>query len=110
MQTQKLTGKIHNLQGGFLENKILIILIIIAVINLAAAVVCAYDKQKAIWGGKRVSENMLMLLAIIGGATGMYITMLRIKHKTRHAKFMLGLPVIIIIQIALIALAVYRIM
>lgn len=100
----------YNLQGGFLESKILIILVVIAVINLAASVVCAYDKQKATWGGRRVSENMLMLLALIGGAAGMYITMLRIKHKTRHAKFMLGLPVIIIVQLALIAFAVYRIM
>lgn len=93
-----------------MESKVLLILIVIALINLAAAVVCAYDKQKATWGGRRVSENMLMLLALIGGAAGMYITMLRIKHKTRHAKFMLGLPVIIIVHLALIAFVVYRIM
>lgn len=93
-----------------LDSTIIIFLGILALINVASAVVCVYDKQRAIWGGWRVSEGLLMLLAIAGGATAMYITMLRIKHKTRHMKFMIGLPVIIAVQAVLIVFVVSRLL
>ena len=41
-----------------------------------------------------------MLVSALGGSVTMYITMLIIRHKTRHIKFMLGIPVIIMIQLA----------
>ena len=93
-----------------METKIIIILGLFAVINLASAVVCAYDKEKAIWGGRRVSEAMLMFLALAGGAVAMYITMILIKHKTRHMKFMIGLPVIIAVQAMLVVVAVSKLL
>ena len=44
-----------------------------------------------------------MLISAIGGSVGMYLTMKKIRHKTRHPKFMVGIPVIIALQIALAA-------
>lgn len=44
-----------------------------------------------------------MLLSALGGSLAMYVTMKKIRHKTKHKKFMIGIPVIMIIQIALIA-------
>ena len=50
----------------------------------------------------------LLLLAALGGSVSMYITMLGIRHKTRHPKFMVGIPVIFVLQIALLLFAVWR--
>lgn len=69
------------------------------VINLISIAVTVYDKFCAVNGRWRVKESTLLLLSVFGGSVGMYITMLIIRHKTRHLKFMLGIPVILIIQI-----------
>ena len=76
-----------------------------AVISLVSSVVTMWDKSRSkIAGARRVPENTLMLLGALGGAAAMLITMLMIRHKTRHIKFMLGLPAIITAQVALIIL------
>ena len=46
----------------------------------------------------RVPEKVLFLLSMLGGSVAMYLTMLVIRHKTKHKRFMIGLPVIIIAQ------------
>lgn len=70
------------------------------VINIVAILVTFYDKMASKYYTKnRVRENVLMLISVLGGSVFMYITMKMIRHKTRHAKFMIGIPVIIIIQI-----------
>lgn len=48
-----------------------------------------------------------MLLGFFGGALAEYLTMKAIRHKTLHKKFMIGLPLFILIHVAIIALAVY---
>ena len=47
----------------------------------------------------RISEFTLMLFSALGGSVAMLLTMLLIHHKTRHVKFMVGIPVIIILQL-----------
>lgn len=49
---------------------------------------------------------MLLYLCMLGGGVAMYCTMRIIHHKTRHNKFMVGIPVIIALQAAAI-LVVY---
>ena len=74
---------------------------------MVAIIVTIYDKIAAKKRPKhRIRENTLLLLAILGGAAAELVTMLLIRHKTRHKKFMIGLPVIIVAQAAAIALAV----
>ena len=70
----------------------------LAVINLSSAVICIFDKSQAKRGGQRVSEKTLFALSVAGGALGMYTTMCLIRHKTKHKRFMIGLPIIIFIQ------------
>jgi len=48
--------------------------------------------------GARVPEAALFLAAVLGGSAAMYITMLVMRHKTNHKRFMIGLPVIIVAQ------------
>ena len=81
-------------------NTVLIILAIyLILINLIAVIVTIYDKLSAVKRRWRVKESILLLLSFFGGSVGMYITMLLIRHKTRHLKFMLGIPIVLIFQL-----------
>ena len=71
----------------------------LALISLVSVVVCIYDKTAAKHNPRhRTRERTLLLLSALGGSVAMLLTMLVIRHKTRHVKFMLGIPVIILIQ------------
>ena len=70
------------------------------VISAVSVFVCVIDKYNAIKNKWRISEKMLFLLSFLGGAVTMYLTMRLISHKTRHKRFMIGLPVIIFLQCA----------
>ena len=74
--------------------------IVLLVIYALAILLTVYDKCIA-GGRRRVPEQLLFILALLGGSFVMYITMLLIRHKTRHKRFTLGLPLIIALQIAL---------
>lgn len=76
--------------------------IYIILISIAASIVTCYDKFAAKQkGAMRIPERILIFLSAIGGSIAMYITMLIIRHKTRHALFMVGIPIIFIIQLLL---------
>lgn len=75
------------------------------IINFIAILATVYDKRQAIKHRWRVPESTLLLLAALGGSPAMLITMRIIRHKTQHKKFMVGIPVIIILQL----MAVYLI-
>lgn len=72
------------------------------VINLISVIACCYDKFAAVNGKWRISEKSLLGLSAFGGAVAMYITMKIIRHKTKHAKFMVGLPIIIIVHAVIV--------
>lgn len=48
----------------------------------------------------RIPEAQLLLIAALGGSVSMYATMKLIHHKTRHPQFMIGIPVIMLVQAA----------
>ena len=82
------------------------LLVYIILISVVSAMACIIDKLSAVNGGWRIRERTLLLLCLLGGSVMMFIVMRIIRHKTRHNKFMLGIPLIILLQIAII-LAVY---
>ena len=88
-----------------------IFLVYIAVISLVSFVVCIYDKavSKKNRVELRIPEKVLLLLSAIGGSVAMFVTMLVIRHKTKHVKFMLGIPLIIVLQIAIAVAVMYLI-
>lgn len=63
---------------------------------------CAYglDKRRAVRGEWRISERTLLLLASLGGAAGAFLGMKVFHHKTRHRKFSLGVPLLLLMQAA----------
>ena len=73
----------------------------LAVISAISAAVCIYDKfASMVIKKRRAREALLLLLSAMGGSVAMLLTMLIIHHKTKHLKFMIGIPTIIIIQAA----------
>ena len=76
------------------------VIIYFAIISLISAIVCIYDKiiSKRNRVELRIPESRLLLLSALGGSVAMLLTMLLIRHKTRHAKFMIGIPLIIALQ------------
>ena len=78
----------------------------LAAISLVSIIVCIYDKIAAKHNPKhRTRERTLLLLSAVGGSVAMLACMLLIRHKTKHAKFMVGIPAIIIAQAALVIAA-----
>ena len=74
-------------------------------VSVIGAVVCIYDKLAAPRGWRRVPERTLFFWALVGGGPGVYLTMLLIRHKTLHRKFMIGLPALLALHIlAIVAL------
>lgn len=81
------------------------LIIYVPILSALTVILTIYDKIAAKKRPKhRISEAMLILLALLGGATAEYVVMKLIRHKTRHKKFMIGLPVIIFLHILLIIL------
>ncbi len=80
-----------------------IAIIYLAVISLISVIVCVYDKviSKRDRVELRLPEKTLLILSALGGSVAMYIAMQITHHKTKHAKFMIGIPVIILLQLAL---------
>jgi len=61
------------------------------------------DKKRAIKNQWRISEKALINISIIGGSIGMLAGMSTFRHKTKHKKFTIGIPVILVIQVAILA-------
>lgn len=81
-----------------------IFLIYLAVISVVAIIVTCYDKIAAKKRPRhRTPEKALFAISALGGSVAMYITMLLIRHKTKHKRFMIGIPLIICMQIAIFA-------
>lgn len=80
-----------------LEN---IVLIYLAAISLISVVVCIYDKliSKLDRVALRIPEKTLFILSVLGGSLAMYIAMQIFHHKTKHKSFMIGIPVIMLLQ------------
>ena len=70
-------------------------------VNIVTFLLYGIDKYKAKKGKWRVSEATLLTMAAIGGSIGAWAGMRLWHHKTMHKKFKYGIPVIIILQVAL---------
>lgn len=86
-----------------------IYLVLLILINLCGLVIMGYDKSQSRWpGARRVPERTLFLIALVGGAVGVYLGMKIFRHKTRHRIFSVGMPLIIFAQAALYLIFLYK--
>lgn len=82
-------------------------IIYLAGISLVSVVITVADKTSAKKGGWRIPEATLMTLGLFGGALAMYVTMKTVRHKTKHKKFMIGLPLEIALHTAIVCAGIY---
>ena len=77
------------------------LLIYLAIINAIAFLLMLIDKYKAKKNLWRIPEATLMLTALLGGSIGALAGMYTVRHKTKHLKFTLGIPVILVAEVFL---------
>ncbi|TGY44481.1 DUF1294 domain-containing protein [Clostridium sartagoforme] len=70
-------------------------------INIISFLTMFIDKKKAIKRKWRIKESTLFLLSFIGGSLGVILGIYSFRHKTKHIKFTLGIPLILIVQVLL---------
>ena len=83
-------------------NVVILLTTYFLLINLMGFLVMGIDKRKARKRAFRIPEASLFTIAIIGGSIGSILGMYFFRHKTRHWYFVYGMPLILILQIALV--------
>ena len=76
--------------------------------NLFAFCLCGWDKRCARRGAWRIPERTLLLSALLGGSIGFLCGMKFFHHKTRKPKFRFGVPAILIAQLVLAGVLLWR--
>ena len=79
-----------------------LIFIYLIIINALSLILMLVDKLNALKNAARIPEITLVTIAIIGGSIGEMISMYLFRHKTKHIKFALGLPLLLTLHIILI--------
>lgn len=75
----------------------------VVIISFITMVLMAYDKGQARKRRRRIPERTLFLLSALGGALGGIAGMRIWRHKTKHASFVIGLPVLLVLQVAAVS-------
>ena len=80
--------------------------ICVLVLNLFGFIQFGVDKNRAQKGQWRVSEASLFATALLGGSIGCIVGMKVFHHKTKHKSFVIGMPMILLLQIAAVILLI----
>lgn len=81
-----------------------ILIYYLLIVNALSFLLMLIDKQKSIKHAWRIREVTLLSIAAIGGSLGAVIGMRLLRHKTRHLKFSIGLPIILAAHIIILIL------
>lgn len=84
------------------------IIIYLIIMNLITFLAMLIDKRKAEKGKWRIKESTLLMLALIGGSIGEIIGMFVWHHKTQKTRFLIGVPVIILLQLLIIIVIIIK--
>ena len=76
-------------------------------VNVLGLVLFGIDKWKAKHDKWRISEATLLSVTVIGGSIGAWVGMKVWHHKTMHKKFKYGIPLVIVLQFALLLFTLY---
>ena len=83
-------------------------LLYLLLINAVGFALMLIDKWKARHNRWRIKEATLMTVAALGGSVGSLLGMYTVRHKTKHLKFTVGIPLILVAQIALAIYLIWR--
>lgn len=97
-----------NILSNF-NNKEIALLTYIFVINMVAFLIMALDKVRARKDAWRIKEITMMLVALLGGATGILLGMVVFRHKINKNKFSVGIPLLLLLNKA-VELVIYNLL
>ncbi len=86
-----------------MNTTIIIIIAVLALLNLVSFGLMAYDKRCAKAGKRRVPEKTLFIAAACFGGLGGVLGMVLCRHKTKHWYFKVFFPLMLVVQIVLLA-------
>ena len=78
------------------------------VLNVVGYLIMWHDKRKSLKGQWRVPEARFFVIALMGGALGVYYGMRTFRHKTQHLSFKYGIPLLIVANIVFFGIILYR--
>ena len=81
-----------------------ILLLYLILINLLGFVLYGVDKVKSKGRDRRIPERMLLWVARLGGGVGCWLGMMLFRHKTKHTRFMILVPLWMVLWAAALAL------
>ena len=82
----------------------------LVIVNILGFALMGIDKKKAEKNKWRIPEKTLFIVAAIGGSVGSILGMNVFRHKTKHTKFTVGMPAILVFQLMMVALCVVQIL
>ncbi len=85
-----------------------VILGYLAIMNVIAFAAMGVDKSRAKRGAWRIPEKTLFSLSLLGGSIGALAGMYTFRHKTKHLKFVAGMPAVLVCDILLAAVLLYH--
>ncbi|NLL00801.1 MAG: DUF1294 domain-containing protein [Clostridiales bacterium] len=77
----------------------ILVIVYLLIMNLVGFITMGIDKIKARKRGWRISERTLILIAFFGGALGSFLGMKIFRHKTKHMKFVILIPLALLVNI-----------
>ena len=75
------------------------LVIYLCIINVLSFLFMLVDKRKAIKNAWRIPERTLLSLCALGGLLGGLLAMKLVRHETKHLRFSIGIPVMLVIHI-----------
>mgnify|MGYP001054173293 CR=1 FL=1 len=88
-------------------NVIFILALYAIIVNIVGFAEMGVDKRRARKGAYRIPEANLFLTALAGGSIGCILGMYTFRHKTKHLSFVIGMPAILIVQLAAVGYLVF---
>lgn len=92
---------------GLLPAALLFITVYLLIMNLYGFFAMLSDKRKAVRRKMRTPERTLLTIAALGGSAGVFAGMYIFRHKTQHRKFTVGVPLLLVFNIAVVFLLLY---
>lgn len=86
-----------------------LLILYLLIINAVGFILMLVDKHKAKKNHWRIPEKTLIGVAALGGSIGSLIGMYTVRHKTKHLKFTVGIPLILALQIILACVLLMKI-
>ena len=84
-----------------------VVIVYVLFVNVVTFLMYGVDKWNAMKNQWRIPEKTLFGIAVIGGSIGAYVGMRLFHHKTKKPKFYIGIPLIFVVQIAMLIYIYY---